>query len=184
MAPRYFQKEAIKIPDTVGLIINILTDDLRNHRLKEIIPHENIIRRIPQRWKQFPGIKVERIAFNSMVKGEPIAENEIGYVWSEDILITMFAQERTKFYYPPFNTDEENRYQQPENTLPVIHWIIHNIMSENTKFTDPDDETFKMDWNEPGDFDWIEGGYQAIGDLWAVEQVYRCQFEITMRDET
>lgn len=192
VALRYYQKEPIKIPDEADLVIKLLKTDLRNHRLKHIVDFKNIIKEAPVRWTDYPGIYVRKVDHVAMVQNELLDVDEdsgvesIGYVWQADIQIDFVAHVKTMFYYPPHEIDgyvEENRYQHAKNCLPVLHWIVHAILAENRKYTDPDDATFQFDTVDPGPFANIDGGYDGVRDVWAIQALYRMQFEMVMRDE-
>ena len=189
--PPYYKKEPIKIPNEAGLVISLLQNDLLNHRLKHIVPHDQIIKEEPDKWTQFPAIYVRKVGQSTMVNNETLGEDydtgeeQIGFVWSADILFDLVAHVNTIFNYPPIATDgdnPDNRYQHAKNCLPVMHWIVHTILSENKKYTDPDDSTFQWDTIEPAGFELIDGGYNGSRDVWAILALYRFQFEIIMRN--
>lgn len=190
MAIPYYKKEATKIPDEVGLVINLLTNDLLNHRLKHVVPHAHIIREEPDVWKIFPAIYVRKVAQPTMVNSVSLGEDydsgeeQIGNIWSADILFDLVAHVNTLFNYPPIELVgdlEENRYKHAKNCLPVMHWILHTILSNNRKYTDPDDATFHWDTIMPMDYGLIDGGYGRVRDAWAIQALYRFQFEMVVR---
>lgn len=188
--PEYYKKEPIKIPDEAGVVISLLQNDLLNHRLKHVVPHENIFKEEPDQWNMFPAIYVRKVAQSTMVNNEALGEDyetgdeSIGFVWDADILFDFVAHVESLFNYPPIELVgdlEENRYKHAKNCLPVMHWIVHTILSENRKYTDPDDATFQWDLIQPGDFALIDGGYGAVRDVWAIQALYRFRFEMVMR---
>jgi hypothetical protein len=187
-----FQKESIKIPDEAGLAIALLRDDLRNHRLKHIVPNNHIVKESPtDRWTLLPGIYVRKVANLGIINGEQLAENDdgtidYGYIWMADLQFDLIAHAKTSFYYPPkeiFGELEENRYKHAKNCLPVIHWILHATLSENRKFSLPADPDFKWDTVEAGPFELVDGGYDGARDVWAIQALYRFQFEMVTRNE-
>ncbi|MHA1662576.1 MAG: hypothetical protein ACTSVR_04900, partial [Candidatus Thorarchaeota archaeon] len=107
----------------------------------------------------------------------------VGYVWEADIAFDLIAHVKQIFNYPPIDTDPDTtvRYEHAKNCLPVMHTLLHTILSENRKFTDPEDDTFKWDNIETGSYNLIDGGYGGARDVWAIQCIYRFQFEMEVK---
>jgi hypothetical protein len=185
--PAYSLREAIRIPDEVGLVIKLLKTSAINHRLKHIIPYENIHKEQPAQWKDLPGMYIRKVSNVSMVRKENLGEDyetgveKIGHVWQCDILFDLVAHVKTIFNYPPIETDGEdsaNRYEHAKNCLPVMHQLLHTILMENRSYTDPDGSTLEWDFIEPGEYQLIDGGYAGARDVWAIQCLYTFQFEM------
>jgi hypothetical protein len=188
--PPYYKKEVIKIPDEVGLVISLLNDDLLNHRLSHLVPHDQVIREHPNSWVQFPAIYVRKIANTSLVTESSLGEDYdtgeevLGSVWSADIALDIVAHVNTEFNYPPIELVgdlEEYRYKHAKNCLPVLQWIVNSVLHENRHYTDPSGSTLQFDTAEMVGYNLIDGGYSGVRDVWALQVVYRMQFEMEGR---
>ena len=188
--PSYYLKDPIPIPDEVGTIIKLIETDLLNHRLKHIIPYKNIYREMPKQWPEFPGMYIRKIGNATLVEQEFIREDYdtgddvIGNIWESDVAFDLVAHVKSTFNYPPIETDgadADNKYEGAKNCLPVMEHILRTILSENRKYTDPDDSTFQWDTVEPIDYGLIDGGYAGARDVWAIQVVYRFRFEQEVR---
>ena len=185
--PSYKFKESITIPDEVDLIINLLKTNTLNHRLKHIVPLDNIYKEQPMNWKEFPGMYIRKVANVTMMTRESLGEDydtgveKFVNVWQCDIAFDLVAHVKTIFNYPPIVTDgEENsiRYEHAKNCLPVMRTLLHTILSENLQYVDPDGSTLQWDFVEEQDFNLIDGGYAGARDVWAFQLLYRFQFEM------
>jgi len=185
--PSYKFKESITIPDEVDLIINLLKTNTINHRLKHIVPLDNIYKEQPMNWKEFPGMYIRKVANVTMMTRESLGEDydtgveKFVNVWQCDIAFDLVAHVKTIFNYPPIVTDgEENsiRYEHAKNCLPVMRTLLHTILSENLQYVDPDGSTLQWDFVEEQDFNLIDGGYAGARDVWAFQLLYRFQFEM------
>lgn len=187
--PSYYKKEAITFADEVDVIIKLLKTDLINHRLKHIIPYANIYKEHPLNWKELPGLYIRKIANATLVQGEFIREDYdtgddvYGNVWTADIAFDLVAHVKTIFNYPPKQTDPSTtvRYEHAKNCLPVMHNLLNTILSENRQYTDPDGSTLQWDNLELLNYDLIDGGYEGARDVWALQSIYRFQFEMEVR---
>ncbi len=186
----YRLKEAIPIPDEVDLVIKLLENNLLNHRLKHILPLTNILKEQPSQWKEFPGMYIRKVSNVTMVEAQSLGEDydtgleKIGSVWQCDIAFDIVAHVKTIFNYPPVVTDGEAnsvRYEHAKNCLPVLHTILHTILSENRQYVDPDGSTLQWDSVEPVDYGLVDGGYAGARDVWAIQVLYRFQFEMEVR---
>jgi len=185
--PSYKFKESITIPDEVDLIINLLKTNTLNHRLKHIVPLDNIYKEQPMNWKEFPGMYIRKVSNVTMMTRESLGEDydtgveKFVNVWQCDIAFDLVAHVKTIFNYPPIVTDgEENsiRYEHAKNCLPVMRTLLHTILSENLQYVDPDGSTLQWDFVEEQDFNLIDGGYAGARDVWAFQLLYRFQFEM------
>lgn len=189
MAIPYYKKEAVVIPDEVGTVIDLLETDLLNHRLKHIIPLENIYRKPPKLWKDFPGIYIRKVANASIVQEQFIKEDYdtgkdiYGNVWTADIAFDLVAHVKTIFNYPPKSTDPTTtvRYEHASECLPVMQNVLNTILSENRTYTNPEDDSLQWDSVEFLNYNLIDGGYSGARDVWALSVVYRFQFEQEVR---
>jgi len=185
----YYLKEVAVIPDEVDVIIKLLKTDSLNHRLKHIVLLENIWKEVPLNWKEIPGIYVRKIANVTLVQEQFIREDYdtgddiIGNVWTADIAFDLVAHVKTIFNYPPIETDPDTtvRYEHAKNCLAVMESLLRTILSENRKYVDPDDSTFQWDSLEPISYGLVDGGYEGARDVWAIQVVYRFQFEQEVR---
>ena len=185
----YYLKEYTPMPDEVSTIIKLLETNLSNHRLKHIIPFKNIIREMPKIWTDLPGIYIRKIGNVSIVQEQFLREDYdsgddiYGNVWQADIAFDLGAHVKTIFNYPPIETDPDNtvRYEGAKNCLPVMEHLLRTIISENRKYTDPDDSRFQWDSVESTPYELVDGGYAGAKDVWAIKVVYRFQFEMEVR---
>lgn len=185
--PRYFQKEALIIPDEVELALQLLEDDLRNHRLKHIVKKVNVVRRYqkPKYLTDLPGIEIEKIGFVGEISPEVINEDDdIGYTWHSDLAFNLIMTREGKIYYPPADPGkaplEANRYEGGDKILNVLEWIVHSILSENRKYQSDTVATFQWDNRQLMDYIPIHP-YEGVRDTWEVTLVYRFKFEVVMR---
>lgn len=180
-----FQKEAITIPDEVGLIVEALNDDLRNHKLKHIMNLENIVTKAPETWDELPAIYVKKVGFTSLMRQEALPSGGIGDIWESVIEIHLITSDDSYINYPPPDPgeldDESTRRNGAENVLNVMKWIIHTFLAENTVFTSSTIPTFQWDDNQPVSYEIVDGGY-TNRDIWAIILTYRFHFEMEMRE--
>jgi hypothetical protein len=184
-------RDFIPIVDEVDLVIKLIKTDLLNHRLKHILPFNNIYKEQPLNWKDFPGIYIRKVSNVTMVQTESLGEDydtgleKIGNVWQCDIAFDIVAHVKTIFNYPPTETDEADsvRYEHAKNCLPVLHKVLHAILSENRTYLDPDGSTLQWDFVEPvpNGYNLIDGGYNGARDVWAIQVLYRFQFEMEVQ---
>ena len=184
-------RDFIPIVDEVDIVIKLIKTDLLNHRLKHILPFNNIYKEQPLNWKDFPGLYIRKVSNLTLVETESLGEDyntgveKIGNVWQCDIAFDLVAHVKTIFNYPPIETNEADsvRYEHAKNCLPVLHKVLHAILSENRQYLDPDGSTLQWDFVEavPNGYNPIDGGYNGAKDVWAIQQLYRFQFEMEVQ---
>jgi hypothetical protein len=168
------QREAIKIPDEVELLINFIKDRQLNHLLRLIVPDDNILTKAPTEFIRLPAIVVQKVAFASKIKAEPIPpDGNIGNVWYADIEIALVSTENSKVNYP-----SNDSFEGAEKTLNILYWIIFSMFSEHKAYYSEDDPTFGWDDNEQVNVSYFNGGYNGVPDLWATILTFRFQFEV------
>lgn len=180
-----YQKEAIVIPDELGLIVEALRDDLRNHKLKHIMNLENIVTKSPETWDEFPAIYVMKSGFVSMMRQEAMPGGGIGNIWESEFQFHLITSDDSYINYPPAAPgeldDESTRHDGAENVLNVMQWLIHTFFSENTKYVSSAIPTFQWDDVQPVGYELVDGGY-TTRDIWAIILIYRFHFEVEMRE--
>jgi len=178
----YRKKEPMNIPDEVGLVIAMLRDDLLNHKLKHVVPHENIIRKSAETFLELPAIVVEKVGSEKMLTAEPLPpDGRLGYQWGAEIQIDCVAPRDIFTYYPPPDPGElgtdETRYDGAENFLRVPAWIVFAILSENREGYS-DNAGLTIDDIQPTSYVYEAGGYNGVSDLWAISQTFMFTFEM------
>jgi len=180
-----FQKDAITIPDELGLIVEALNDDLRNHKLKHIMDLENIVTKAPETWDELPAIYVRKSAFATLMRQEALPSGGIGNIWESDFEFHLITSDDSYINYPPADAgeldDESTRHDGAENVLNVMQWLIHTFFSENTVYASSTIPTFQWDDVQPVGYELVDGNY-STRDIWAIILVYRFHFEVEMRE--
>lgn len=183
---KYYQREEVVIPDEVDLVRQLLTDDLRNHLLKFVVPLENIITAYQGTWEELPAIYIKKVGNVSMITEEAIPGG-IGSSWKSMVQMDLIASDDSFCNYPPpppgEADTEDTRYDGAEKVLNVIHQILHRIFSENrVGYESTILPTFQWDNVEPSGFEFVDGGYEGVRDIWAISLIYQFDFEVVTRD--
>lgn len=182
MTVPYRKKLPMNIPDEVGLVIAMLRNDLLNHKLKHVVPHDHIIRKSKElTFLQLPAILIEKVGSVEMLKSEPLPpDGKLGYQWQADIKIDCICNLDEVSYYPPPEPGEvekdETRFEGAENFLRIPAWIVYAIMSENREgYTD---SLLTIDDIQPTGYEYVPGDYDGVADLWAISQTFTIWFEM------
>ncbi len=184
--PEEFQKEEISIPDTPDLVRQLLIDDLRNHLLKHVVPHEKIITAYQATWGELPGIYIKEVEYIPMLQEEAIPGG-VGSTWTSIIEIHLISSDDSYTNYPLPNAGEldadETRFNGAEKVLNVIKNLVYRTIAENREnYASDTIPTFVWDDNKLLSSTLLDGGYDGDLDNWAIIMAYQFDMEIVSRD--
>jgi len=182
-----YQKEAVEIPDICKLIRQLLIDDLRNHKLKHLVPHEKIIPNFEGTFEELPCILIQHVGETNMLKEEAIPGGT-GSTWTSAVEITIICTDDAYCNYPPHEPGElddgSTRFDGAEKVLNTIYWILYRTLSENRRGYEADFlDTYQWDDIRPVGFEMIPGGYNGERDLWALILAWEFDQEIVSRSD-
>ena len=182
----YFKREELVIIDVPDLVRQLFIDDLRNHLLKHIVSHDKITTNHQGTWQELPAIYIHEM------ESIPISTNEaipggVGDTWSSTIQIDLITSDDSYCNYPPPEAGEldtdDTKYDGAEKVLNVIKEIVKATLAESREgYTSDSISDFQWDNNELQGSNLVEGGYDGVSDIWAIEMTYRFNLEVVTRD--
>jgi hypothetical protein len=183
----YWQKEPITIPDEVGLLISLLQDPLRNHKLLHVVSKDNILRKKPETFVELTSILVKKVGFENMIKNEPLPpDGTPGYAWESQMEFHLIGHRDGYINYPPPPPGQpdsgETRWDGAENYLQVMAWLVHTILSENRQLQSEAYPSFNIDDIQPVGYEYNDYGYDGTKDVWAIILRYKVSFEMVVRE--